>query len=79
MHIENVLTPGKSFLNTDEELRDAFLYMAVGLEAALELEEFYIDVGHIMKYDVSKGYALLFILFLHMMCKNFYTSRCSTL
>ena len=42
--------------------------MAVGLESALELEEFYIDVGHIMKYDVSKDYALLFILFLHMIC-----------
>ena len=64
------LTPGKSFLNTDEELRDAFLYMAVGLESAHELEEFYIDVGHIMKFDVSRrDYALLF-LFVHMMCKN---------
>ena len=67
--IEFRLTPNKTFLNTNEELRDAFVYMAVGLESALELEEFYIDVGHIMKYDVSRDYALLF-LFVHMMCKN---------
>ena len=68
--IEFRLSPGRTFLNRDEELRDAFVYMAMGLESAHELEEFYIDVGHIMKFDVSRrDYALLF-LFVHMMCKN---------
>ena len=49
--IEFRLSPGKKFSNREEELRDAFVYMAMGLASATELEEFYIDCGHIMKFD----------------------------
>lgn len=49
--IEFRLSPGKIFSNREEELRDAFVYMAMGLASATELEEFYIDCGHIMKFD----------------------------
>jgi len=49
--IEFRLSPGKTFTNREEELRDAFLYMAMQLGTATELEEFYFDCGHIMKFD----------------------------
>ena len=49
--IEFRLSPGKYFSHREEELRDAFVYMAMGLASASELEEFYIDCGHIMKFD----------------------------
>lgn len=49
--IEFRLSPGKTFSNREEELRDAFVFMTMGLGSASELEEFYIDCGHIMKFD----------------------------
>ena len=77
--IEFRLSPGRTFSNRDEELRDAFVYMAMGLESAHELEEFYIDVGHIMKFDVSFGETMLLLfLFVRMnVQKNLH--RCSTI
>jgi len=49
--IEFRLSPGKTFTNREGELRDAFVYMTMGLGTATELEEFYIDCGHFMKFD----------------------------
>ena len=49
--IEFRLSLGKTFSNKEEELRDAFVYMAMRLGSATELEEFNIDCGHIMKFD----------------------------
>lgn len=43
---------GKNFLGIpDDELRDAFIYLAIGLESATDLEELHIDVSLVMKHD----------------------------
>lgn len=39
------------FANTDDELRDSFIYLAVGLESATNLEELHVDIALMIKYD----------------------------
>lgn len=49
--IEFRLAPTRLFMNSDEELKSAFIHLAMGLDEASELEEFYIDCGHLMKCE----------------------------
>jgi len=69
--IEFRLSPGKTFSNREEELRDAFVYMTMGLGTATELEEFYIDCGHIMKFDTFNS-KMVYEVFAQSLasCKN---------
>lgn len=43
--------PGKAFANGDDEVRDLFVNLAIGLGTATNLEEFHIDIGLVMKFD----------------------------